>query len=557
MKINSLITMVILFISVNCIAQESENVELLAELYHTGDYKDFAIEEERLYVASGYGLEVFDISNPDSVVFLGRAPSQDSAESIAVKDGYVFLADWTRGVNLYDCRDPENITKDENFRYETASLFEELYIHENRLYISVANIGTRVYNISNPAEPENLSTYMRPRWPFGMVTQDSLTYIIDYYEDEIIVADLRNFRRYETLNEVQTNLQWPREISVMNSLLIVSYSGGGLSIYSLENPVEPELIIDYRDIDSHIWDVKLIGDYAYVGTSVSGLITLDLSNPAEPEIVAVDSTHSYTLHIESLAENLFVSGTLGLSILNAENPVELEQRDMYLKTHIVHSFSVGSDYLYLPRWEFGMHILNVSDPSQPEIINEIDSIGVVRVVATEDNWLYLNALDYETDETYLCAWNMEDPANPEETLRAELELPFGSYKIFNNFLTITNIDAGIIIYDISNRRNPEYITTISEYHYTEIFIDGEMLYCIDIDHNFYVYNISEIESPEYLDQHDDWDYAYSVVAEGDRVYVSCGGDGVRILNVSDPNFVSTERTISANDWITQCEIEDS
>ena len=50
----------------------AQNFETLSEILHSPEFNDIEVEGNRLYAATGYGLEVFDISNPQQPVSLGR-----------------------------------------------------------------------------------------------------------------------------------------------------------------------------------------------------------------------------------------------------------------------------------------------------------------------------------------------------------------------------------------------------------------------------------------------------------------------------------------------------
>jgi hypothetical protein len=67
------------------------------------------VEGSYAYVADqGFGLQIFEISDPSNPAFAGSFDTPDGAYDVFVAGSYAFVADWYSGLQIIDISDPSN-----------------------------------------------------------------------------------------------------------------------------------------------------------------------------------------------------------------------------------------------------------------------------------------------------------------------------------------------------------------------------------------------------------------------------------------------------------------
>ena len=160
------------------------------------------------------------------------------------------------------------------------------------------------------------------------------------------------------------------------------------------------------------------------------------------------------------------------------------------------------DYAYVRVGGGQYRILNVSDPTSPTLVTETD-VPLTGVVSTCGNYLYASNFD-RRDITVV---DISDPTNP--------------------------IRIGSAPYDWSGRSridmkvSGDYLYFLTWYYYNDNDLDPRVV--LDI------LDISDPISPIKVGSYETTDYpAENLVASNNYVYISVSGDGLHILDVSNP-----------------------
>ncbi len=529
-------------------ALDYENFEYYTEILQTGTFYDIAIEGNRLYAATLYGLAVLDISNPENPAYLARVPSDYNSRHITVKDGIVYLVDEYWGIHAYDTNDIDDIQETYDFSNQ-AYIFEDVLVHENRLYACVVFHGIRIYDIDDPSNPSFLNLARNVSYPASCCIVDSLTYIIDW-ENCLTVADLRNTHRTVTLNRLDLNPAILLGITYANDLLFISNGSYGLKIYDISDRVNPSHVSDVYFNEEWVYSAAVQGNYAYVGLgSGGGLKVLDISDPEEPQVVFSDDTTFYFVSEIVFNEGYayIAAGSDGLATLNIEELDNPELMSHYTPPRTVYSYSLYADWLFVARYDEGLLVYDIHDPANPEALLTIDSLQVYRTIATEDGWLYLTAGCKEDTSYYFKAWDIRDPEDPEETWCEEIAYPVGLFDIEGGVLCAQLEDSSVTLYDIYESSQPEFMRSIDNIDPSDINLDGDRLYITSWDGYLYIYDISDLEFPELLGDYYGFEYTpYGISASGDTAFVA--DVEVRVLDVSKPEEILPISTISTEDF---------
>lgn len=177
----------------------------------------------------------------------------------------------------------------------------------------------------------------------------------------------------------------------------------GYAIVGVSDPGRPETLADRRDLLAdrengplpQIFDVKQDGETLLVvgpangqrGEYLSGALVVDVSDPSNPTERAFYGTE-YPIH------NCYLDGETAYLTANASEETWLETVDVGGETpeklgqwsltdvdegwadvargmRVVHDVYVQDDVAYVAHWDAGTWLLDVSDPSTPEVVSHV------------------------------------------------------------------------------------------------------------------------------------------------------------------------------------------
>jgi len=331
---------------------------------------------------------------------------------------------------------------------------------------------------------------------------------------------------YEPLGSVA--VPGAREAVVADDLAYVAATDG-FAIVDVSDPAQPTVLAERREIATDtdqllrgIWDLWPSGDRLAVAgpaqftpNQPSGVALFDVSDPTRPEQVAFHPTEDHIHNAFFTDETVYVTGRdRGMSVVMVDvsdddpvevgrwSPLDVDERwaDVPVPLRALHDVYVQDGTAYLPYWDAGTWMVDVSDPGEPEALGRVADATreQLAAVSTEEAFLVARtpggADHYATvneDGTLLLVgretWAVEDRAG---RLAEDGERIGGA--------------SGVDIYDVSDPADPERLSTIAP--------------------------------PDSFDQTTGGWFTTSHNADfrGDRLYTSWYFGGVGVHDVSDP-----------------------
>jgi MYXO-CTERM domain-containing protein len=295
----------------------------------------------------------------------------------------------------------------------------------------------------------------------------------------------------------------------------------GFAAVDVSDPAAPTVLAERRELREdteagtmqQIYDVKVDGDRLLVagpaqpGTSGSkGVLVYDVSDPADPVKQGFYGTDHYVHNCYLDGDVAYVcNGSYGQEIeivdVAADEPTKLAEwtpidheprlEEVPRSSLTVHDVYVHDDRAYLPAWDTGTYVLDVSDPAEPTYVTsvsdytveEMTDLGRVDVLIPPGNHHYARPSD---DGSLLFvgreSWSYE---------------PEGKSAVGG--------PGGITIYDLSGSGEPTELSTIEPHPARdETYRSGT------------------------------WTTSHNFDLVGDRLYTSWYQGGVKLFDVSDP-----------------------
>jgi hypothetical protein len=302
----------------------------------------------------------------------------------------------------------------------------------------------------------------------------------------------------------------------------------GFASVDISDPEEPTVMAEIRDFDTEsemahsnaplevIFDAWPDGDRLVVAGPANqapgaahGFALFDISDPAEPKQVAWYAT-SYHIHNSFFEDGIVYLTGSGLRQkpvvmvdVSDDEPEEIgrwsvadysqEWADVSITSRVLHDVYVQDGVAYLPYWDSGTWLLDVSDPANPEVLSRVG--------------------DYERAE--LAEFTQREALQqyliPDGNAHYAQVNDDGTIMVTGKEAWARNVNGdtiggpgGFDLWDVSDKTAPEHL--------------------------------SHIEAPESFDQTTGgwFTTAHNADMVGDRLYTSWYFGGVKVYDVSDP-----------------------
>ncbi len=352
-----------------------------------------------------------------------------------------------------------------------------------------------------------------------------------------------------------------------------AYIGEGprLTVFDVSNKANPVAVGRTAPLPNVIWQVKVVGEYAYVAAGYSGLRIINIANSAAPAEVASLDTSGFASGVDVAGDYAYVAdGGYGLRIIDISNPKKPVQVGITPpKSEWVLGVAVSGDYAFLATEEIGLAIFDISDPTAPTQVSSYITGGEGSEVEVDGDTVYIEvtsntvkAIDisdlttptlrtnfslvdycsglvlegntlYIGDGNRLRIFDVTDPDAP--SAEGDLEVLPSIYDLASDGSHIYAAGSGLHIIDVSDLSNlaersfyrllleADDVATMGDYAFVASGWDG-----------LSIVDISVPGDPILKEQVDTPGIARGVAAAGNYVYVADAWTGLRIINVSDP-----------------------
>jgi hypothetical protein len=336
-----------------------------------------------LYVAGDDTLWVYDISLPESpsMLFTYETPDYHALEIDAGRLYVSFNNDHAGGIQIYDIRGDGGL--DSIGFYNARYYWYSLEVDADHLYAPENWQGFSIVSISDPGNPQTIATYSyNSSSLMGIDIKGDYVYLTNYmsyiggpsynglYTVDVIDPQDPVFLDYDYIPG-NTN-----SVHIMDTLAFVAECQP-TNIYSLSDPSNPEFLAQYPE-EWNSTKSNLARDTILFVTRYGNLDVVDISDPVNPVIIAADTSDLYMITL-MLSGNLLFIGAHDLNfpdncqylliydIADVSNPVLKSELNIGEAFPYFSQMLMRNPYLYFTAANGGLYILDVSDPTMPDI----------------------------------------------------------------------------------------------------------------------------------------------------------------------------------------------
>lgn len=359
--------------------------------------------------------------------------------------------------------------------------------------------GTSIIDVTNPSSPVEVDVIPGPPAPpyewRDIKTYLNYAYVISEGTGSgagVQIIDLSHLPDSATLvNTYNTTLTKAHNIFIADGYAyVVGTSSGGMHILDLSDPVNP-VQTSYYSTSGYIHDVYVWNDTAYV-SSANTYDLVDVSNKFNPQLVSVSATlpgiyaHSGWLTEDKryfIACEEFNVRDITVWDLQDRSSWDLVVPNWQIAASSpVHNIFVLGDYAHISYYTSGYVVLNISDPTNPQVAGQYDTYPANNsgsyagawgcypylpsgniIVSDMQTGLYIlkfnsSVTSFDENESipdgFTLSQNYPNPFNPSTRIKYQIEKEsFVSLKIYdvlgNEIFTLVNEEKPAGIYEVN------------------------------------------------------------------------------------------------------------
>ncbi|MBN1888119.1 MAG: IPT/TIG domain-containing protein [Thermoflexales bacterium] len=239
-----------------------------------------------------------------------------------------------------------------------------------------------------------------------------------------------------------------------------AYVSEGMSfvVFDISTPSNP-VELGRTMLPDMAWEIKIVGDYAYVAAWSKGLQVVDISDPAAPSVVGSWGRADRTGWVYAVGVKngyAYLGGYDNIVVLNVSDPAS----PAYVKdvggTFSAQAMAIDGSSLYIAGSNAGLVIYDLSDPTTPALVSAFNPTGYGYTYGLA----LAGAYAYLADGTYgMRIVDISDPASPTQVGKYPPEgyNHSGSFRkvaLGGNFAYLADDDHGLWVIDISTSTAP-------------------------------------------------------------------------------------------------------
>ncbi len=278
---------------------------------------------------------------------------------------------------------------------------------------------------------------------------------------------------------------------------------------------------------------------------------------AEVSEIGTFRVQGYYLDVEVSGDYVYVptynNGLYVGDISDPSNPVQVGHTGTV--DDRFRSITIRDYYLYAAGYRDGFSVYDISDPTTPTLVHNIRPDSTIYDVVVEGDYAYVASYWYG-----LYIFNISDPANAYTV--SHLDTPGAEYcvRVENGIVVIASYSYGLVVIDATDPENPIIQDTITGDRWVHTYaldIQDGIAYINERYNGLRIVDFSDPCNLVELGSLDEYPYFYQVTVEGDYVYMSHTHMGLRIFDISDPANPTLVETIDTPFRAYNCTIQDS
>ncbi len=284
-----------------------------------GVFNDCFLGGSTLYVASGSGLQVFDVSTPAAATLLGGQSTVGRSHGVDVVGDLAYVADNVVGLQIFDISDPNAIVAVGGFAISGTPY--DVEVIGNLAYVAAGTGGLFVLDVTDPSAVVQVGLYDTSGQSYAVDIVGDRAYVADY-NTGLQILDVSDPAAIVYLGEYDTTGA-PRGVDVVGNLAYMADRSNGLEILDVSDPTSVTYLGGF-DSANYAYDVQVVGNLAYLADEVYGLFVLDVTDPTTVTLLGSCRPSSGVCDVDVVGSIAYAGCTTqGLVILDVSDPTAI------------------------------------------------------------------------------------------------------------------------------------------------------------------------------------------------------------------------------------------
>ncbi len=340
--------------------------EFVTEWWDWPDIRSIISFDNYVIVANhNFGVFIHDVGDLPTVIFSGHVAVYDAQACYVFADTLLLVTSLFEGVQVADIHPIDGSDLDVIGVYEVHSAITRLDVVDCTAFV-VSDAKLVCVDLTEPEDIALLAEYDSHGWIHDVVISGELAYVSDA-DSGLLVVDVSDPSAPVKIG--QTFLTgWPQHIHKLDAdklYLKVNDGMDNLSIIDISEPLDPiELSRTLFNLGFEGLDVK--GDLLYLAVISKGLCIVDVSDPAAPVTINEHLVAGhYGYEDVAVQGNLaYIAADSSLVVLDVTDPLN----PLFVSEHLANDSvmavkCVGNTaYCRTPR---GIEMLDIEDPANP------------------------------------------------------------------------------------------------------------------------------------------------------------------------------------------------
>jgi len=192
--------------------------------------------------------------------------------------------------------------------------------------------------------------------------------------------------------------------------------------------------------------------------------------------------------------------------------------------------AISGDYAYVVDEDFGLRVVDISDPTSPALIATCNTPGASYGIAISGDYAYV-----ADGSSGLQVISIVDPGAP--TVVGSVDTPGGAYgvAISGDYACVADGSFGLHVIGVSNPASPTLMGSYDTPGSARgVVVSGDYAFVADYSFGFLVIDVSDPGLPADAGGCDTPGLACGLAVSGDYAYVADGSSGIQIIDISLP-----------------------
>lgn len=488
-----------------------------------------AVQAGYAYVTSGWGLFVFDVSDPNSpqeVRLETDAPSGD----LVVHGPYAYVRDRNDidELTVVDISDPHWATVVGVIALPDPVSHNEIgtdwFAVSGQYLVTVGSEeGLVVIDIADPISPSVVGRCEELDSARSVALVDG--YAIVCESAYLYAVDLSVPENPHIVNRHWTN-SWPgyygSRLAVAQGYAFAvgsdAYPYPQLSVHDVTQPAASLEEVGRYYTAGDVRGIAVAGGFAYLATDgYRGLQIIDVSDPAKP--VELGHAGQWGLDVASCGDLVYLADAWGFTVYDVSNPLAPEEVGSWSGTsHGVTDLFVAGSVAYVVTSDL-MQLVDVSNAASPALLSSIEGSGLQRVFATE-------GMACLTSDSEVRVFDVAVPDAPVEVGRYTVDDAKGVFVSGSHVFVATGAD--LLVLDVSDPSAPTLEGSL-DWECHDVFIEDGYAYTARLS----AVDVHDPSSPIKLAHFHSFagEPTCRVVANAEYIYVTHPCQGLQIFEL--------------------------